>query len=201
MVSDQSYTAEHVSTSIEDKTRIYPHTAEMHSWENLWETTDVVTYDGDKEEQGYVQEAVEEDDKESRVTESDLDKLGFRDGVLLEERDANGVGSNEFGEDGPENKVDFLENEEQDERSEGREAEQVIDLNQNSEVVHHWAQMEQIKALIQRELEPHNSKEQEESTTYTVKGKEDESRGVSEGEWKNYDLADDGEMTWYFTWR
>lgn len=207
LVYDQS--DENVRMNTEDETRINQHISEMHSREDLWESMDAKMYDGGKEEQGYVEEALEEDDEESHdtlggLTEPDLDQLAFRDGVVMEGWEDTGVSSNEFGEDGPVNEVeDFLENKEEEVTSERREAEQVIHLNQkNSEVVNHWTQLEPMKAGIQRELWTHDSEEQEESK-YTVGGEEDKRRTVSEVEWMNDydDLADDGEMTWYFTWK
>lgn len=207
LVYDPPYTDD-VRMNMEDETRINQHINDMHIRENLWERTDVVKYDGGKEEQGYVEEALEEDDEESHgtlggLTEPHLDKLAFSDGVLVEGWEDTGVSSDEFGEDGPGNE-DFLESKEQEERSEGREAEQVIHLNQkNSEVVHHWTQLEPIKAGTQRELSAHDSEEQEENSKYTVRGEEDKRRTVSEVKWmSDYDdLAYDGEMTWYFTWK
>ncbi|XP_026211629.1 zona pellucida domain-containing protein [Anabas testudineus] len=201
LVSDQSHTDEDLGKSIEDETRINHHTDEMHSHESLWERTAVVKKDGeDEEEQGYVEEVFDEDEEGSitrgGMTEPDLDKLAFRNRLL-------GEGWEATGEEGPGNEAeDFVEREEQEERSEGREAEQVIHVNQkNSEAVDLWTQVEQQKAGIQRELW--------ENSKYIVSGEEDE-RTVSEVEWMEDDddddhhdhhLADDGETTWYFTWR
>lgn len=180
----------------EDKTRMNQDINEMHSRENLWGSTDVVEFDGGKEEQGYEEEAHEEDDEESHGTLS-----AFRDGVLVEDWEDTGVGSNEFEEDVQENE-EFLEGKEEEERSEAQEAER--HLNQkNSDTVYQWMQLEPRKAGTQSESWARDSEKQEDNSKYTVGGEEDKGRTGSEVEWtsEHDDLTDDGEMTWYFTWK
>ncbi|XP_071354412.1 zona pellucida sperm-binding protein 3-like [Trachinotus anak] len=227
LVSDQPYTAEDgflpaspslVSISREGKATVSRGFDELHSQESLRQSADVVKYDDDdyEEEEGYMEEELEEDEAESRVIleemtdDREVEKLVFRHGVLVEEsKEAEVKDSNEFGVDGSGyGTEDFLEVEE---RSEGREdeisdAQQAIDLNwKEDEVLRHWAQLEQLRVSLQREVQPLDSKGEEENRKYTDRGEEDERTRAYEVKWKNdgglADVADDREMTWYFTWR
>uniref|UniRef100_A0A3B4UAX8 ZP domain-containing protein n=1 Tax=Seriola dumerili TaxID=41447 RepID=A0A3B4UAX8_SERDU len=231
LISDQPYTAGDdflpASPSLvimgrEDETTVSRHIDELHGQESLWESADVVQYDDDyeEEEEGYTEEELEEDEAESRVIlevmtdDRELEELVFRHGVLVEKRkEAEVKDSNEFGVDGSGYEVeeDFFEGEEEEERPEGREDEisdtqQVIHLNQKEgEVLRHWAQLEQLKVTLQREVQPLDSEGEGGNRKYTDGGEEDERTRAYEVEWKRddglADVADHREMTWYFTWR
>lgn len=189
-------------------------TDELRSHEYLWESTDVGKYDD--EERGYIEEEHEEE-AESRVilevmTGPELEKLVFRHGVLVKERkEAEVKDLNELGVDGSGYEVeeDFLEGEKEKVRSEGGEdeisdAKQATHLNQKEgEVLRHWAQLEQLRVGLQREVQPMDPEGDEENRRYIDTGEEDERTRAYDVEWKNDDglVADDGEMTWYFAWR
>ncbi|XP_067336217.1 zona pellucida sperm-binding protein 3-like isoform X2 [Channa argus] len=194
-VSDQSYTAKDVSMTKKDD--LINNYTKMHSRKNLWESAYEVKYDG-KREQGYMEEMLGEDE-ESRVTigamtGTDFDKLGFKDGVLVEEQKASEVSTNQFGEDVLESKGKEMSNGWEGEISDAG----VMHLNQkNSEGFNQRVQSENLKPS-----QLHDSKREEERSKYTVRREEDER--ASEMEWKNDDLAsvaEEREMTWYFTWR
>ncbi|XP_023258530.1 zona pellucida sperm-binding protein 3-like [Seriola lalandi dorsalis] len=231
LISDQPYTAEDdflpASPSLvimgrEDETTVSRHIDDLHGQESLWESADVVKYDDDyeEEEEDYTEKELEEDEAESRVIlevmtdDREFEELVFRHGVLVEKRKEVEVNDlNEFGVDGSgyELEEDFFEGEEEEERPEGREdeisdAQQAIHLNQKEgEVLRHWAQLEQLKVSLQREVQPLDSEGEEGNRKYTDGGEEDERTRAYEVEWKRDDgLADVAvhrEMTWYFTWR
>ncbi|XP_037602780.1 zona pellucida sperm-binding protein 3 [Sebastes umbrosus] len=203
LVSDQPYTAEDgflpVIMSREGEVTV------NHSHENLWESADAVKYDDDDEEQDYADEEeekqqLEEAEEESGfilgvMTEPDLDELGFRERVSMEEKESGVKDSDQFEEDGSGYEV-LEESDEEEEGFEGREDE--IHLNQKeAEVLRHWVQLEQMFPSgvgIQRELKPLVS---EGNRKHTGRGEEDDGVMASEVEREN----DDGEMTWYFPWR
>ncbi|XP_018545460.1 zona pellucida sperm-binding protein 3 [Lates calcarifer] len=229
LVSDQPYTAEDgflpVSPSLDSvsnkgKTTVSRHIDKLHSHDHLRESAAVVKYGDDddyddQDEEGYMEEELEEDEVESRVILGVMTepKLEFRHGVLVEEkREAEIMDLNEFEEDGSGYEVeeDFLEGEEEGETSEEREdetsyAQQVIHLSQKEgEVFRHWAQVEQLKVTLQKEVQPLVSEGEEENRKYADSGEEHER--TADVERKNDDsltenVADDGEITWYFTWR
>ncbi|XP_074516162.1 zona pellucida sperm-binding protein 3 [Sebastes fasciatus] len=203
LVSDQPYTTEDgflpVSMSREGDAKV------NHSHENLWESADAVKYDNYDEEQDYADEEekqqLEEAEEESGfilgvMTEPDLDELGFRERVSMEEKESGVKNSDQFEEDGSGYEVLEESDEEEEEGFEGREDE--IHLNQKeAEVLRHWVQLEQMFPSgvgIQRELKPLVS---EGNRKHTGRGEEDDGVMASEVEREN----DDVEMTWYFPWR
>ncbi|KAK2826231.1 hypothetical protein Q5P01_020445 [Channa striata] len=193
-VSERSYTVQDVGMTWEDDMIIKNYT-EMHSPENLWESTPAVKYEDGAEKHDFMEDVLGEAE-ESRVTLGvmtgpDIDKLGFRDRVLVNEQRASKFGINQFGEDGLES-----------ERLKGWEGEisdaEVIHLNQKNREVYN----QRVQSELRQASPLQDSKDQEENITYTVGGEGDE-RAPEVG-WKNDDLArvaDDREMTWYFTWR
>ncbi|KAF1387912.1 hypothetical protein PFLUV_G00084840 [Perca fluviatilis] len=154
--------------------------------ETPWKSAEVVKYD-DKV-QDYEQQL--EDEEESGVVsgvmmEPDLEELGFRRRVLVEEEDCKVKDSNRFQEDGSGYVV------EGEEGFEGREDE--IHLNpKEGKALRHWG-----------EVEPLVSEGREENWKHTDGGEEDDGTTSSEVEWKTglADFRDDSERTWYFTWR
>ncbi|XP_035466775.2 zona pellucida sperm-binding protein 3 [Scophthalmus maximus] len=228
LVSDQPYTAEDgflpishslVSISREDKATVSRHIEELHSHDYLWEGADVVTYDEDYDEEDYAEEELEEDEREGSIipgvtTEPELEKSIFRHGVLVEEaREAEVKKLNEPEVDGSAYEVeeDIFEGEEEEERFEGRVDEiadsEVIPTNQkDGEVLRDWARLEQLKIDLQSaRVKPLDSDGEEEKRKYTDGGEEHERTRAYDVEWKKddgvADVVDDGEMTWYFTWR
>uniref|UniRef100_UPI003AAEB020 uncharacterized protein n=1 Tax=Centroberyx gerrardi TaxID=166262 RepID=UPI003AAEB020 len=151
---------------------------ELHSPEDQWDNTDEEEYDyddGDDDQQSYTYLEEEEEEKqleeESRVTleeveEPGSDKLGFRGGLFVEERETSGVRDlEEFGEDGSGYIVteEFLEREEEESGSkieseregselralEGREGEvsdekQLVHPQEDAEPPHGVEEVEQI---------------------------------------------------------
>nr|XP_020470128.1 zona pellucida sperm-binding protein 3-like [Monopterus albus] len=197
LVSDQPYTAEDSSLPVrpssvsirEGEAIVYRYTDEIHSHENLWEHADVIKYDG-KEQEGHMEEEFEEGGRVILAGVTEPDVLG--------EEEKSEATSNVLGEARSGNEVaNFLGREEQEERAEGREDE-ISDVGQmkEGEVLPDWAQLGQVKVSTQREAQLHNA------TDDTVRG-EEERMSISETEWKNdglADIADNSEMTWYFTW-
>lgn len=211
-----------VSTGREENATVSRDIDKLHSPESPWDSTDVVKYgdDYDEGEEDYMEEELKEDEVESRVIlevmtdEGELEKVVFRHSVLVEEsKEARVKDSNETGVDGSGygEEEHFFMGEEENGRSEGREdtvfdAQQGIHLNQKEgEVLRHWAQLERLKVGLQREGQPLVSEGDEENRRYTGRVEEDERTRASEVKSKNNDslsdVADDGEMTWYFTWR
>ncbi|XP_044229848.1 zona pellucida sperm-binding protein 3 [Thunnus albacares] len=220
LVSDQPHTAEDgffpVSPSLVSMRR----EGKTTSHENLWENADVLAYDDGEEEQGYMEEEEElKDEEESRgrlilgmMTEPELEKSVFRERVLVEERKkSEEKDSRVFREDGSGYEVeeDFLESGEE-ERFEGEEDKQLVHLSHQKEdvVLHNWAQLEQMLRShvgLQREVQPLNSEGEGERKKYTGRSEEVENTRASEVEKTNdddlADVVDDGQLTWYFTWR
>ncbi|KAM7403910.1 hypothetical protein PAMA_004367 [Pampus argenteus] len=161
---------------------------------NLWENADVPKYDSNQEEQGYVEEEKDlEDDDEVNgrrpilggMTEPELEKNVFRERVLVEDKKMSEE------EDSSGFKEDFLESGEE-ERFVGGEDKKLVHLShqKEGEVLNNWAQFEQMLRShvgLQRKVQPLNSES------------EAERRRSSEVERRNHD--DDGQQTWYFTWR
>nr|XP_019940519.1 PREDICTED: zona pellucida sperm-binding protein 3-like [Paralichthys olivaceus] len=220
LVSDQPYATEEgflplspslFSVSREDKTTVSRQIDEQRSPEFVWESADVVEYDDYDDEEEYTEEELGE--VESRIifgltTEPKSEKSVFRHGVLVEERsEAEVKNVNEPEVDGSAYDTEnVFEGEEEQEISEGREdetsdAQQIIHSNQREgEVLRHWAQLEQLRVGLQREVQPPVSDGEEEKRTYTGRGEEHD-RAYDEERKNDDDLADVDDMTWYFTWR
>lgn len=203
LVSDQPYAAEEEEDGFlpvamnRGEATINQYIDEQHRQENLWESADVVEYD--EEEQDYTDEEEEEEQLEEEsgamfgvMTEPDLD----REGVLVKDSDL-------FEEDGS-GFVIQEESEEEEEEEEGFEGEDEIHLNQKeAEVLRHRSQVEEmLRSEVGLQSEPLVSEGEEDNRRQTGRGEEDDGMIASEVEWNNdEDLVDDGEMTWYFTWR
>nr|XP_033499364.1 zona pellucida sperm-binding protein 3 [Epinephelus lanceolatus] len=207
LVSDQPYAAEDsflpVSMSSQGEATIYHYIDELHSDENLRESEDVVQYNDEEDYADEEEEAFEEDEDEEEsgaifgvIPEPDFDEL-----VEQDEKESVVKVSNEFEEDGS----GYVGEEE--EGSEGREDE--IHLNQKeAEVLRHWVQVEQMlptQVGPQRELQLLVPGGEEENGKRRGRGEEDDRMKAAEVEWKDdeglADLVEDGEVTWYFTWR
>ncbi|XP_044079910.1 zona pellucida sperm-binding protein 3 [Siniperca chuatsi] len=233
LVSNQPYTAEDgflpvssssVSMSREGEATINHYIDELHSHENRWESADVVKYDdADEEEQVYTDDEEEEEELDEEgsgvilgvIAEPDLDELGFRERVLVEEKQSEVTDSDQFKEDQSRYTVQehFTESEKEEERFEGRdeisEVQQAIHLNQKEgKVLRHWVQLGPMlpsEVSLQGELQPLVSEGEEENRKHTGSSEEVDRMIASEVEWKKddglADLVDDKEMTWYFTWR
>ncbi|XP_073338888.1 zona pellucida sperm-binding protein 3 [Pagrus major] len=210
LVSDQPYTADDgflpvgpssISMSRDGEATVSHYTDELRGHENLWGSEDVVIYDEDEEEQEDTDDEEEEEEEEEEeqsgvivrvITEPHLEELGFRQGILAEEKNESELkASSPFEEDwsGYLAEEDFLVGEEEDD--EIADAQQVIHLNQREG-----------KDSLQRELQRLVSEGEEENREHTGRGEEDRMI-ASEVEQENddEDVVYDREMTWYFTWR
>ncbi len=168
---------------------------ELHGHEHVWGSADVVMYDEDEEEQI---------EKERGVTvrtmkEPDLEELGFRKWVLMEESNESEVKDSHLFKEigsGYTAQEDFSESEGEEE--EISDAQQVIQLNQGEgEVLEQMLPAEVTLQIVQ----PLDSEGEEENRKHAGRSEEDERTTPSEVEWKNDDFIDNRERTWYFTWR
>uniref|UniRef100_UPI0037E88FA1 uncharacterized protein n=1 Tax=Semicossyphus pulcher TaxID=241346 RepID=UPI0037E88FA1 len=225
LVSDQPYTSEDdsltvrtssVSRSREGEAIISHYNSELHSHEDLWEGVDVVEFENEEEEEEEEEEQLEEEGGiiMGETAESDLDDLGLRARILVEEKRESEVNNSNLFEDegsGYLVQVDFSESENK-EGFEGREDEisdvqQTIHLHEKeAEVLHPWMEVEQTlpsEVSLEQELQqPPVSEREEGNRKHTGREEEEGRMKASEVEWKNDDgLIDDREQTWYFSWR
>ncbi|XP_051811665.1 uncharacterized protein si:ch211-67f13.7 isoform X3 [Acanthochromis polyacanthus] len=219
LVSDQPYTPEEgflpVRSSIfskrKEETAEKHDIAELHSHEKLWESEDVVKNDdGLAEEEEQLQE---EGITFGEMKEPDLNELSFRERVLDDKWSESEVRSlHEFEQDGSGHEEKDLSGSKVKERFKGKgeisDMDQMMNLSQKEgEGLHHWVQVEEMlpsEVNLQRKVEPPHSEDGVENMTYTGRGEASERMIALEDQRKNdSSLADvdDGESTWYFTWR
>ncbi|XP_029983064.1 zona pellucida sperm-binding protein 3-like [Sphaeramia orbicularis] len=172
-----------------DETR-ETHDSELHSHDNQWQSE----MEFDKREK----------EDESGVTEPEMERFEFGDGIIFEEsKEFEVKDSNEFGEDGSWYEDDFSGYDKEEEKCNEREDE-ILDL----ETVHRnkdgtefqWLQFEQ-----NPKLEVVLNSEREEEIRENRGGRvKDEGVEVSDVEWESgdglVDVMDEKETTWYFTW-
>ncbi|XP_059209291.1 uncharacterized protein si:ch211-67f13.7 [Centropristis striata] len=184
LVSDQPLAAEDGFLPV-SRTREGEATIHRHVSDNQWDSTDIVKYDDDYDEE---QDYTDEEEEESGVIlgvmrEPDVDESGFR--KWLKESEVN---LNETEEDGSGSVIQW--------ESEEEEGFDEVSLNEKeAEVLRHQVQVEKISSDPQKESQPPISEGEEQSRKQTGGGEEHDGMMVSEVE------SDDRDITWYFTWR
>ncbi|XP_047467503.1 zona pellucida sperm-binding protein 3 [Mugil cephalus] len=197
LVSDQPYVQEDDLLPVggEEKTNMNHDSDDLHSRGQLWGS--IVIYEDGEEE---AEEQLEESGIIYRPADPDEDEPGFRDEWNEFEEDGSVYEENDFSDSEMEHSFEGIEDDIPEEH--------VMHLNEKGgEVLSPWFRLEQTlpSDVGLKGKAPDSIEEEEGHGAHAGSGEVDEGMINSEVQRKNdgslADVVDNGEMTWFFTWK